>query len=223
MDAIAPPEASWTRAHRQFQEALDRMNRSFRFAFRRRRPQDRAEAIAEASACAWKAWYGLIRRGKDPLAVGVSGIAGYAIKHTLNGRRIGHRGGGRGAMDVYHPRAQRAGGFRLLSATAPDRPGDGWTDWLLADGRRSPADEAAFRIDFRAWLDRLPPRKRLLAQLLARGHGTGAVARSLGVTPAAVSQARSWLAADWRRFQGEIPGAPERSPHTPGRIGPIPG
>ena len=42
-----------------------------------------------------------------------------------------------------------------------------------------------------------------MAELLAQGHETGVVARMLGVTPGAVSQARTWLSASWERFQGE--------------------
>jgi hypothetical protein len=42
-----------------------------------------------------------------------------------------------------------------------------------------------------------------MAELLAEGHETGAVAKLLAVTPAAVSQSRSWLEASWIGFQGE--------------------
>ena len=34
-----------------------------------------AEAIADGRAAAWHAWCGLVRRGKDPLAVGPTGLA----------------------------------------------------------------------------------------------------------------------------------------------------
>ncbi|MEJ7640434.1 MAG: hypothetical protein WKF75_21310 [Singulisphaera sp.] len=68
--------ASMTLAHAQFEAALPAITSTARYAFRRRRHQDRAEAVAEAQACAWKAWRGLVERGKDPVAVGVSGIAG---------------------------------------------------------------------------------------------------------------------------------------------------
>jgi hypothetical protein len=83
-----------------------------------------------------------------------------------------------------------------------------WREWLAEDNRVSPADEAAFRLDFRAWMDGLPGRKRRIAELLALGHETGAVAALLGVTPSAVSQSRTWLARSWRRFQGEAEAAP---------------
>src|SRR4051794_3843906 len=153
--------ASLTSVHRQFEAALPAITSAARYAFRRRRPQDRDEAVAEARACAWKAWRGLVARGKDPVTVGVSGIAGYAVRHVLNGRRLGHRGGGRGSMDVFHRRAQAARGFRVVSlGRDSDTGSEVWKEWLACDHRVGPADEACFRVDFAAWLGGLPGRKR---------------------------------------------------------------
>ena len=53
--------ASLTSAHRQFEAALPAITNAVRYAFRRRRPQDRAEAVAEAQAAAWSAWAGLLK------------------------------------------------------------------------------------------------------------------------------------------------------------------
>ncbi len=200
--------ASMTLAHRQFEAALPTITSAARYAFRRRRYQDRAEAVAEAQACAWKAWRGLVERGKDPIEVGVSGIAGYAVRHVINGRRIGNRGGGRGGMDIFHFKAQAACGFKVvgLDRDAEREPGkgsDAWKQWLACDNRVGPADEACFRLDFAAWLASLPERRRRVAELLAEGWSTGDVAREMDVSPGAISQARTWLAASWREFQGE--------------------
>ncbi len=200
--------ATLNTAHAQFEAALPAITSTARYAFRRRRQQDRVEAVAEAQACAWKAWRGLVERGKDPIEVGVSGIAGYAVRHVLNGRRIGNRGGGRGGMDVYHFKAQAACGFKVvgLDRDGDREPGlgsDAWKEWLACDNRVGPADEACFRIDFAAWLERLPERRRRVAELLAEGHETGVVARMIGVSPGAISQSRTWLAASWRQFQSD--------------------
>jgi hypothetical protein len=197
---------SLTIDHRSFEAALPTINRVARYCFRHHKPQDREEALAETHACAWKAWRGLLQRGKDPVAVGVSGIAGYAVRHTLNGRRVGNRHCGRSARDVYHPRVQEACGFRLVSLDREIDPvlsEDAWKEWLCEDNRCSPADEAVFRVDFAAWLASLPERKRQIAEWLSEGHETGLVARWLGVTPAAVSQTRTWLAGSWRKFQAQ--------------------
>jgi len=217
---------SMTEVHRQFEAALPAIVATARFAFRRRNPQDRAEAIAETQAAAWSAWHGLVRRGKDPLALGVSGIANNAVRNVLRGRKVGNpTTGGRGAMDVHHPRAQRQSGFKVVNL---DRDtGDGlheplhsWREWLAGTNRVTPADEACFRVDFAAWLARLPGRKRQMAALLAEGHGTGAAAELLGVTPAAVSQSRVWLEASWREFQDgsnpEVRSASGRAKHQAG-------
>jgi DNA-directed RNA polymerase specialized sigma24 family protein len=200
---------AWAVAHQEFEAALPTLQRHFRYLLRRRW-RDRDELIAEAVACAWKAWRGLVNRGRDPIAVGVTGIAAWAARHAIKGRRIGNRGGGRHAMDIFHRRAQKLGGFRIVSYDS--RPGaqldsepEAWREWLTHDRRVTPADAAVFRVDFASWLAALPERRRRTAELLAEGHGTLEVAGQVGVTPAAVSQARSWLERSWRNFQRESP------------------
>ena len=42
-----------------------------------------------------------------------------------------------------------------------------------------------------------------MAELLAEGGSTGEGARELGVTAGAIRQARTWLAASWRRYQSD--------------------
>jgi hypothetical protein len=208
--------------HEQFVAALPAMTNVIKFHFRRLPRGRRAEAIADAVAAAWHAWHGLLKRGQDPLDVGLTGIARNAARYTRAGRRLGTGTVGRGGMDVYHRRAQEQLGIKLISLdchdeTACGAPADSWRLWLALDNRVTPGDEAAFRIDFGRWLDLLPARKRQMAELLAEGHETGAVARQLGVTPAAVSQSRTWLEASWRRFQGESGPEAPRAPRAVGR------
>jgi len=201
--------ASLPDVHQAFVSALPRMDNTIRYAFRRWPKQDRQDALAETRAAAWSAWSGLIRRGRDPVAVGVVGIVNNAIRYVRNGRRIGNRqGGGQGAMDVNHPRAQKRCGFKVFNLDSnAERVTEGfrdsWREWAVVDNRCTPAEQAAFRLDFAGWLVSLPARKRQMAELLVEGHETGVVARVLRVTPGAVSQARPWLEASWRAFQGE--------------------
>jgi hypothetical protein len=197
-------------AHQQFESALPALRKNFRYLLRRRW-RDRDDLFAESAACAWKAWVGLLAKGRDPVAVGVSGIAAFAVRHTLQGRRIANRnGGGRGKMDVQHRRAQKLGGYKVISYdTGPAArydygPAD-WKEWVATDPRMSAAEAAAFRIDYATWLAGLPERRKLTAELLAEGRGTLEVAGRLGITPAAVSQARSWLEKKWREYQQELP------------------
>jgi hypothetical protein len=200
-------------AQQSFLAELPRFTDVIRFNTRRWPAGRRREARDDMLAACWHAWVGLARRGKDPAAVGPTGIAANAIRYVRGGRKLGCGAVGRAAIDIYDPRARRRGGSCIVGLDAADGEGgpadsEGWRQWLACDHRTSPADEAAFRIDFAAWLDRLPPRKRRLAELLAEGHGTGVVARIFGVTPGAISQMRGRLAASWGEFQGEPAPAP---------------
>ena len=203
-------------AQEQFTATLSAVEDAVRFAFRRRlRPQEYEEALAEARAAAWSAWHGLVERGKDPVEVGVHGIAANAIRWVRARRRVGNTNCGRGAMDVYHPRAQAACGFTLVSldsdhVDAGDSTAGSWREWLSEDNRVTPADEAAFRLDFEGWLAGLPERKRRVAELLAEGHEGVVVARTVGIAPSRVTQLRSELAASWRAFQAQAEGGPRR-------------
>jgi len=208
MSVASMSRASLTDVHRAFVSALPRMDNTIRYAFRRWPKQDRQDAIAETRAAAWSAWSGLIRRGRDPVAVGVIGIANNAIRYVRSGRRVGNKSGGQGAMDINHPRAQKRCGFKVLNLDSnAERVTEGfrdsWREWAVVDNRCTPAEQAAFRLDFASWLGSLPARKRQMAELLVEGHETGVVARLLGVTPGAVSQTRLWLEASWRAYQGE--------------------
>jgi len=207
--ALSMSAESLSSAHRRFEAALPAMDRTFRFLFRRTPRHRRAEVLSDARAAAWHAWHGLLRRGQDPAAVGVSGIAANAARYVKAGRRLGTGTCGRGAMDVFHPRAQAACGFRVVSldseAEVPAEPsfrGD-WLDWLGGDNNMTPADEACFRLDFSRWLSTLPERKCRVAELLAEGHEGNVVARMLGLSQGRVSQVRAELEASWAAFQAE--------------------
>jgi hypothetical protein len=212
MSALHLPEITTADAHRAFEASLPRIDACLRYHFRSWPSGRRHEAIDDARSVAWVAWDGLVRRGKDPVAVGVTAIATNAARVLRKARAVAaSRAGGRGGVDVHHPRATGPTGLRVVSfeELSGSAPGD-WQACLASDRRYGPADEAAFRIDFSAWLAVLPPRKRRAAELLAAGEGTGEVARQLGVTPGAVSQAREWLSRSWKTFQGEGDAAPDR-------------
>ncbi len=200
-----------------FTQTLSAVEDAVKFAFRRRlRHQEYEEALAEARAAAWSAWHGLVERGQDPVEVGVHGIAGNAIRWVRARRKVGNTTCGRGAMDVYHPRAQAACGFTLVSldsdyVDSEDSTPGSWREWLTEDNKVTPADEAAFRVDFANWLAALPERKRRVAELLAEGHEGVVVARLVGIAPSRVTQLRSELAASWRAFQGQAEGGPPRA------------
>ena len=186
--------------HKAFEALLPKIKESATFAFRALNPTDREEAVADVCAAAWSAWHGLIRRGKNPLEVGPCGILTNAIRYVRNGRRVGNRGCGRGRMDLWNHRARKVLGFRLVSLASAQQEGE-LKAWIANDHRSTPADHAAFLIDFQEWLARLPERRRLSAELLAQGFGTGEVAQQVGISPGAISQARTELARNWSEFQ----------------------
>jgi hypothetical protein len=191
-------------AQEQFTAHLPAVVNATRYAFRSRklRRHDFEDILAEAIAACWSAWVGLISRGRDPLEVGVCGIANQAVRYVRSGRRIANRSGGRGAMDVFHRKAQKALGFRVFNSGGVEETIEG-ADHGVWINRCTPAAEACFRVDYAEWLEDLAPRRRRTAELLAAGHGTLDVAREVGVTAAAISQARTALCESWRRFQGE--------------------
>jgi len=196
-------------AQEQFTATLKAVEDAVRFGFRRRlRRQEYEDVVAEAKAAAWSAWTGLIKRGKDPVEVGVHGIATNAVRYVRNGRKVGNTTCGRGAMDVYHRKAQAACGFTLVSldsgeGDAGDSTRGSWREWLAEDNRVGPAEEACFRVDFGAWLEGLSTRKRSIAELLTEGHEGVVVARRVGVSPGRVCQVRAELEASWGAFQRE--------------------
>ncbi len=66
MSAATLSPASLATAQAEFEAALPRMENAFRHAFRRWPGEHRREAVAEAHAAAWSAWYGLVRRARTP-------------------------------------------------------------------------------------------------------------------------------------------------------------
>jgi hypothetical protein len=220
MSAATLSGASLVSVQQQFEAALPSMESVIRHHFRNWPARRRADALADARAALWAAWHSLIKRGKDPLQVGITGIAARCCMFTKAGRKIGNRNRGRACLDVLDQRAQRRLGLKILRLDRDEETvvHDGWREWLAEDNRVTPADEAAFRLDFGHWLAGLPERKRQMAELLAEGSTTNEVAYQLGVTAPAVSIARAWLSSDWARFQGEpAPAVTAPGPRPVGR------
>lgn len=85
-----------------------------------------------------------------------------------------------------------------------DREDECWREILVEDGSATPADLAASRIDYPAWLLTLSPRDRKVAETLSRGETTGRVARMFRISSGRVSRLRRELREAWQRFHGEI-------------------
>ncbi len=181
-----------------FIDMLPRVQRHAGRAFRHLPIEAREEAVQETVANAFVAYTRLAERGREHVAFAAP-LTRYAIKQVCVGRRVGTSINSRDLM-ASPTREDRP--RRVLNGTCPDQ----WQTLLaFGPGRNcdTPAEQAAFRIDFANWLRTLPARDRRLALLLARGERAGRVARCLGVTPARVTQIRQGLCQRWQQFHGE--------------------
>jgi hypothetical protein len=123
-------------------------------------------------------------------------------QHIQAGRRIT---GNESPDDVLSFRAQRLHSFTvqgLPSYEGSEQDNEGLD--ALVDNHRTPLpDQAAFRIDFPAWVRRHSERKRNIIRDLMMSEKTRDVARQNGTTPGRISQIRRELCRDWNRFHGE--------------------
>jgi len=137
---------------------------------------------------------GLERGYATPLAM-------YAAKQFRAGRKVAGKVRGKRGGDVSA--AVERGLVQVASISRFDRKLAAWQDITLADGRVTPADLAAFRLDFAAWMRRLPNTLRQIANCLALGEKTKDVAARFGLTAGRISQIRRTLELSWQAFQGE--------------------
>ena len=187
-------------AHHAFREALPRMSAVIRFNLRGCPRRDREEAMAEVVAAAWAAWEGLLRRGEDPVAVGVTGIAFNACRYVKNGRRLGNRIGGIGASTSItggHSVPGASGSFPWMAATTEvrrRRARRGRAGWRRTAAGARRTRRLSGSTSRPGWI--ASRAKRQVAELLASGQTTTSVAHRMGVTAGAVSQ--------WRAVAGRL-------------------
>jgi hypothetical protein len=202
-------DASVAALHAAFLPILARVERHGRVYFRHEPcPDRRAELVAEMVALSWRWYLRLLERGKHPRRF-PSALATFAARAVRSGRQLCGQGCGN---DVLSPLAQARHGF----AVGPLPPGSSLLgtafDEALHDNASTPPDEqAAFRVDFPAWLRTRTDRDRRLIADLIRGERTLDAAGKYGLTAGRVSQLRREFHDDWRRFCGE--GAPFQ-PHA---------
>ena len=161
--------------------------------------QRREEFIAEVVANAYVAFMRLVRRGRLDI-VYPTPLAKFAVRQVRAGRRVGSR---TNVQDVSSPSCQRVKGVTLERLERRDEARGRWRQVLIEDKRSTPADIAAWRLDFAAWLRSLSRKKRRVAKTLATGETTGAAARKHRLSPGRISQIRHELHEAWRAFQGE--------------------
>lgn len=173
----------------------------------------REDAIAEMVALCWRWFLGLVQRGKDP-AQFPSALADYAARAVRSGRRLA---GMERPKDVLSSRAQRRNCFAVESlpfSTASShedlygtihgqRKHDLWEERLQDNTQTPVPEQAAFRIDFPAWLATQTARNRRITEAMMCGEKTLELARQFGISPGRVSQLRREFYQDYRRFHGE--------------------
>ena len=172
---------------------------SARVAFRMLAPEARQEAIQETIAAAWAAFKRLAERGKLDVCYPTP-LAMYSVRRVRAGRQLGCR---LNSFDLLSRYAQRRRGFQVQRLDQLDERDRHWKEVLVEDGRAGPAETAAARLDFAAWLRRLPARLRKVALALGAGETTKDAAEQFHLSPARVSQLRRWLKTNWDSFQGE--------------------
>jgi hypothetical protein len=203
MSSVARPRSLSTKSarirlgNRQLQASfteriLPRLERHARIYFRRHR--HREEMVAETVALAWKWVVRLAERGKDatrfPLA-----LATYAARAVRCGRRvIGQLKG----KDVLSEQAQQRHGFYV--SKLPDfstESANPLAEALIDNTVTPPDDQAAFRIDFPAWVGTHSRRDRAIIRDAAQGERTMDLAARYRLAPSRISQLRGEWAEEW--------------------------
>ena len=114
-------------AQRQFEDSLPQIQRTLIFFFRNWPRRLRAEAIADAIAACWHAWVGLVQRGQDPVAVGLTGIAFNGFRYVKAGRKLGCGTCGRSHVDIFDRRTQHRLGLQVVSFDGDCRSDTAWS------------------------------------------------------------------------------------------------
>jgi hypothetical protein len=183
--------------HAAFASLVPRLQTDARVRFRHLNPTDREEAIADVVAYGFASFLRLKERGKDPTTFPAV-FAHFVAQAVANGRGLVRRLSTRDLLG--RPRGERVAVHKLDDPT----PDGGWWRDLAIDRRVRVDEQAAFNVDFPAWLGTLSAVKRHVAELLARGHATDEAARVTGLSAGRVSQLRRELADAWFDFHAGV-------------------
>ena len=187
------------RWHEAFLAMMPVIEARARYVFRHLDSEACQEAVQEVICNALRAFARLAQLGKLDLAY-PSVLAAYGIRQFYEGRRVGNR---LNIRDVSSEYCQRRKGVVVERLDHYDREEGVWREILIQDRTVTPAELAATRIDFPAWLRTLKPRNRKIALKLATNESTGRVARMFHVSAARISQLRKEFKWAWDSFHGE--------------------
>jgi len=158
--------------HTPFLAMVPAIAKHAKIAFRERSPEEREELVQECVANCLAAYVRLVQLGKQDLAY-PSVLARYAVAQIRDGRRIGSRMNVKDVSSLY---CRQRKGVNMTHLHRYDKAEERWKEVVVEDKRSGPAEIAATRIDFTAWLRSLPQRNRQIAKELATGESTQVVA-----------------------------------------------
>jgi DNA-directed RNA polymerase specialized sigma subunit len=130
-----------------------------------------------------------------------SSLAKFAVSQVRCGRQVGSA---LNVKDVASKYCQNRKGVNLRSIHHWDDQEQQWQEILVEDKTATPAELAASRSDFPAWLKTLNERDRRIALKLSEGESTNRVARLFRISAARVSQLRRELLEAWNAFHGDL-------------------
>jgi hypothetical protein len=185
-----------------FLRLLPAIRKHARVAFRHLDPEALEECVQAVVCNCCCAVARLAELGKLDLAY-ASVLARYGVAQVKDGRMTG---GHLNCKDVSSRYCQRQKGLVLERLDKYDTEEECWEEILIPDNTCTPAELAASRIDFPAWLKTLKPRDRKVARFLSLGNRTQDAARKFDVSQGRISQLRKELQESWREFTGEYDG-----------------
>jgi hypothetical protein len=165
-----PVTLAW---HETFLRLLPAIRRHAWIAFRHLDPESRAEAIQNAVCCACAAVARLAELNKLDLCY-ASVLGRFAVAQTRDGRMLGRP---LNCKDISASYCRRKKGLVLERLDKYDVEEQCWQEILIPDQTCTPAELAASRIDFPAWLKTLKPRDRKIALKLGAGETTASFPR----------------------------------------------
>jgi hypothetical protein len=213
----AVPAPVW---HAGFLSALPAIRSYARGALQHLSGESRDDALAEVLANVTVAYARLHQRGRaNPRFA--RALVLYAVRQFCDGRRVGSRLNSRCLLSAY---ARRKHDFTVERLDRFRRDEEVWEEVLVEDATVSPAELAAIRMDFAAWLRWLHPRRRRIALALASGCSTQETAVRFGLSQGRISQLRRWFKQHWEDFQDPQRRTNPYKPHCTGngRGGPGP-
>ena len=195
-DRSRPLAPAW---HARFVAMLPAIRQHARISFRHLGPEAREEAVQAVVCNACCAMARLAELGKLDLAYATV-LARYGVSQVRDGRMTG---GHLNCKDVMSSYCQARKGLTVERLDHYDHNEECWLEILIPDQTCTPAELAASRIDFPAWLKTLKPRDRRIAHFLALGNRTSDASRKFNVSEGRVSQLRRELAQSWKDYIGD--------------------